>query len=178
MLRVAICDDSALERDILADFLSHYCNAHAIDYSCKMYDSGEPLYYELGDGGWFDIILLDILMDPPLGIDVARRLREIGYKGTIVFCTAALDFAPDSFEVGASGYLLKPYTPKTFERPCTAYCPISSRIHTRSRIVRRCCTFRAKRLCMWKAIIHSVFCIRWGKRHTHYIKSSARLSRN
>ena len=73
MLRVAICDDSALERDILADFLSHYCNAHAIDYSCKMYDSGEPLYYELGDGGWFDIILLDILMDPPLGIDVARR---------------------------------------------------------------------------------------------------------
>ena len=94
MLRVAICDDSALERDILADFLSHYCNAHAIDYSCKMYDSGEPLYYELGDGGWFDIILLDILMDPPLGIDVARRLREIGYKGTIVFCTAALDFAP------------------------------------------------------------------------------------
>ena len=96
MLRVAICDDSALERDILADFLSHYCNAHAIDYSCKMYDSGEPLYYELGDGGWFDIILLDILMDPPLGIDVARRLREIGYKGTIVFCTAALDFAPDS----------------------------------------------------------------------------------
>ena len=102
MLRVAICDDSALERDILADFLSHYCNAHAIDYSCKMYDSGEPLYYELGDGGWFDIILLDILMDPPLG--------------TIVFCTAALDFAPDSFEVGASGYLLKPYTPETFER--------------------------------------------------------------
>jgi len=99
MLRVAICDDSALERDILADFLSHYCNAHAIDYSCKMYDSGEPLYYELGDGGWFDIIL-----------------REIGYKGTIVFCTAALDFAPDSFEVGASGYLLKPYTPETFER--------------------------------------------------------------
>ena len=47
----------------------------------KMYDSGEPLYYELGDGGWFDIILLDILMDPPLGIDVARRLREIGYEG-------------------------------------------------------------------------------------------------
>ena len=46
MLRVAICDDSALERDILADFLSHYCNAHAIDYFCKMYDSGEPLYYE------------------------------------------------------------------------------------------------------------------------------------
>lgn len=178
MLRVAICDDSALERDILADFLSHYCNAHAIDYSCKMYDSGEPLYYELGDGGWFDIILLDILMDPPLGIDVARRLREIGYKGTIVFCTAALDFAPDSFEVGASGYLLKPYTPETFER--TMHRVLSDIVENTYAIknVRRCCTFRAKRLCMWKAIIHSVFCIRRGKRHTHYIKSSARLSRN
>lgn len=116
MLRVAICDDSALERELLADYLSHYCNSHAIPYTCMMYECGEPLYYELGDGGWFDIVLLDILMQPSLGIDVARRLREIGYKGTIVFCTAALDFAPESFEVGASGYLLKPYTVETFER--------------------------------------------------------------
>ena len=116
MLRVAICDDSALERELLADYLSHYCNSHAIPYTCMMYECGEPLYYELGDGGWFDIVLLDILMRPSLGIDVARRLREIGYKGTIVFCTAALDFAPESFEVGASGYLLKPYNVETFER--------------------------------------------------------------
>ena len=125
-----------------------------------------------------DIILLDILMDPPLGIDVARRLREIGYKGTIVFCTAALDFAPDSFEVGASGYLLKPYTPETFERTMHRVLSDTSRIHTRSRIVCRCYTFRAKRLCMWKAITHSAFCIRRAKRHTQYIKNSARLSRN
>lgn len=116
MLRVAICDDSALERELLADYLSHYCNSHAIPCTCMMYECGEPLYYELGDGGWFDIVLLDILMRPSLGIDVARRLREIGYKGTIVFCTAALDFAPESFEVGASGYLLKPYNVETFER--------------------------------------------------------------
>ncbi len=116
MLRVAICDDSVLERELLADYLSHYCNSHAIPYTCMMYECGEPLYYELGDGGWFDIVLLDILMQPSLGIDVARRLREIGYKGTIVFCTAALDFAPESFEVGASGYLLKPYNVETFER--------------------------------------------------------------
>lgn len=116
MLRVAICDDSAMEREVLAEYLRHYCNTHAITYSCTMYDCGEPLYYELGDGGWFDMILLDIMMKPSLGIDIARRLREIHYKGTIVFCTGTLDFAPDSFEVGASGYLLKPYNPATFER--------------------------------------------------------------
>ncbi len=82
-----------------ADFLSHYCNAHAIDYSCKMYDSGEPLYYELGDGGWFDIILLDILMDPPLGIDaVARRLRGDRLAQGARSCTKLRwIFAPDSF---------------------------------------------------------------------------------
>ncbi len=116
MLRVAICDDSPLEREVLAEYLSHYCNKHAIPYTCMLYDCGEPLYYELGDGGWFDIVLLDIYMKPSLGIDVARRLREIHYKGTIIFCTGTLDFAPDSFEVGASGYLLKPYNPERFER--------------------------------------------------------------
>lgn len=178
MLRVAICDDSALERDILADFLSHYCNAHAIDYSCKMYDSGEPLYYELGDGGWFDIILLDILMDPPLGIDVARRLREIGYKGTIVFCTAALDFAPDSFEVGASGYLLKPYTPETFER--TMHRVLSDIVENTYAIKNRLQVLHIPREEIMYVESHNSqsFCIRRAKRHTQYIKNSARLSRN
>lgn len=116
VFRIAICDDSTIEREILADLLEQYCNERAIAYTCTQYESGEALYYELGDGGWFDLILLDIYMKPSLGIDVARKLREISYRGIIVFCTVSLDFAPESFEVGASGYLLKPYDPETFAR--------------------------------------------------------------
>ena len=109
VFRIAICDDSDIDRELLADLLDLYCKEHAIEYTCMKYRSGEALYYELGDGGWFDIILLDIYMQSSLGIDVARKLREIAYRGIIIFYTETIDFAPESFEVGASGYQLKPY---------------------------------------------------------------------
>ena len=43
------------------------------------------------------------------GMETARRLREMKRKGPIVFLTASPDFAIESYEVQASGYLLKPY---------------------------------------------------------------------
>ena len=48
-------------------------------------------------------------MSDELGIDIARKLRDINYKGDIVFLTATSDFAVDSYEVEAKGYLLKPH---------------------------------------------------------------------
>lgn len=42
------------------------------------------------------------------GMDTARKLRDLGVKAPIVFLTASPDFALESYEVEASGYLLKP----------------------------------------------------------------------
>ena len=116
MLRIAICDDSEIEREFLSDYLKEYCGLRAIPYQCIPFESGEALWYEVCDGEWYDIVVLDIYMEPSLGIDVARRLRDRAYPGTILFCTGTLDFAPQSFEVGAAGYLLKPYSWATFVR--------------------------------------------------------------
>ena len=48
-------------------------------------------------------------MDHILGMDIARRLRSVGYTGKIIFLTSTAEFAVDSYEVEASGYLLKPH---------------------------------------------------------------------
>ncbi len=93
---------------MLAALLEHYCGSRSLAYQCTQYEDGDKLCYELGDGGWFDVISLDIYMPRSLGMDVARRLRAEGYSGAIVFCTATNEFAPEGFEVEASGYLLKP----------------------------------------------------------------------
>lgn len=62
---------------------------------------------------WFDIVFLDIYMNDLLGIDVAHKLRSLGYRGHIIFLTSTADFAVDSYEVEALGYLLKP---QSFEK--------------------------------------------------------------
>ena len=62
-----------------------------------------------------DIVFLDIYMEKMLGIDVARELRRLHYAGEIVFLTATSDFAVDSYEVQAGGYLLKPHS---YEKLC------------------------------------------------------------
>lgn len=56
----------------------------------------------------FDIYILDILMPGLSGIDAARKLRQLGDGGEIIYITNSNDFAADSYEVRAFSYLLKP----------------------------------------------------------------------
>jgi DNA-binding LytR/AlgR family response regulator len=67
------------------------------------------LIYDIEEGYYYDIVFLDILMDQILGMDIARKLRSAGYTGNIVFLTSTAAYAVDSYEVEASGYLLKPH---------------------------------------------------------------------
>jgi DNA-binding LytR/AlgR family response regulator len=50
------------------------------------------------------------------GIDLAKELREVGYSGDIVFLSASREYGPESYEVGAFSYLLKPLTTDGVDR--------------------------------------------------------------
>ncbi len=140
VIDIAICDDSALEREILEALLKHYCGAHALAYRCTQYADGEKLCYELGDGGWYDVVFLDIYLPRLLGMDVAHRLREAGYSGAIVFCTTTTEFAPEGFEVEAGGYLIKPIgiesISRTMDRVLRAVRQSTYPVKCRSKILR------------------------------------------
>lgn len=57
-----------------------------------------------------DVIVLDISMGQESGIDLAKRLLELGPLPRIVFLTiyADQDFVFAAFSVGALGYVVKP----------------------------------------------------------------------
>lgn len=57
---------------------------------------------------------LDIQMGQMNGIEVAKRLRESGYQGIIVFLTAFREYVFRGYEVRALNYLLKPVKENTF----------------------------------------------------------------
>lgn len=108
-MRIAICDDSAIDRGLIIELLTHYFTEKFIDIESIEYDNGTNLLCDIEEGLWYDIIFLDIYMDILLGIEVAYRLRANGYSSEIIFTTASADFAVDSYDVDAAGYLLKPH---------------------------------------------------------------------
>lgn len=109
MKKIAICDDNELQRDILAELLNEYFRRIHQGVELIEYDSGETLAADMDDGDLHvELIFLDIYMDGMNGIDTAKKLRALNCSAEIVFLTASSEHALESYEVQASGYLVKP----------------------------------------------------------------------
>lgn len=107
-MNIAICDDSSLARKSLTNLLEIYFSKKSMTYRIDQYDNGIELLYEVEDGRAYDVIFLDIFMEKLLGIEVAKKLRKLKYNGEIIFLSESSDFAVESYDVKASGYILKP----------------------------------------------------------------------
>lgn len=105
---ISICDDNYLESEELVRLLNNYFLNKSFNYEIDCYESGKSLLYEYQDGSPLELIFLDMYLGDGMGIEVAKKLRKMGYKGNIVFITGTSDFAVEGYDVGAVGYLLKP----------------------------------------------------------------------
>ena len=106
---IAVCDDNLSDREIIRQQLSIYFSDRFIEYNIDSYENGVNLIYSIEDGEYYDIIFLDMYMDKLNGIQVAEKLRNMNYKGKIIFLTATSKYAVESYDVEASGYLVKPH---------------------------------------------------------------------
>lgn len=109
-MRLAICDDDDLERNLLHSLLKKYFLETSMRCEFTLYDRGTNLYYDILEKTEYDIIFLDLFMGDSFGMSIAQKLRDISYRGRIVFCTASADYALESYDVYASGYIVKPYS--------------------------------------------------------------------
>lgn len=113
-IKFAVCDDEPqMVREVeglLADYLKE---RREISYSIRPFDSGRSL---LESGGGFDVIFLDIQMEPPDGMETARILRQRGDRSLLVFITVLKECVFDAFSVEAWDYLLKPLDSVQFRR--------------------------------------------------------------
>ena len=107
-MRIAICEDNEIHRDILEHLLNRYFSERPIHFELVPYQYGMNFLYDMEEGAYFDMAFLDIYMEDTMGNQIAHQLRAMGYQGEIVFLTASSDFAIEGYDVDASGYLLKP----------------------------------------------------------------------
>jgi len=110
MIKVAICEDSKMDRNILQRIIEYLMKERGISYQIDVFENGESLIEGYCDHPC-DLIFLDIMMGEIDGIETGRRIRENDQKVEIVYCTLSKDFAIAAYEIHAMGYLLKPYEP-------------------------------------------------------------------
>ena len=109
MLRIALCDDEADKLLETATLVERYFQARpSVSGQVETFPGGGELLARVQESRGFDIYILDILMPGLSGIDAARKLRQLGDGGEIIYITNSNDFAADSYEVRAFSYLLKP----------------------------------------------------------------------
>lgn len=107
MFEIIICDDDDACLEQTCQLVNDWKAAISTPISVKTMESGDKLLEYCAKNSP-DVILLDIMMPLLNGMDAARELREHNLISKIIFLTTSPEFAIESYDVDASGYLLKP----------------------------------------------------------------------
>lgn len=108
MYQIAICDDEEQELDKVEHMLRAF-DRSSDGFAIKRYTDAKALLLEIKANAYQpDIILLDIYMPYATGIETAKKLRDMGNTGSVIFVTSSKEHALEAFGVSASGYLVKP----------------------------------------------------------------------
>lgn len=113
MIQIAICDDQSEELEHTYSMAKTYHNQHPeLNISFSKFQSGNDLLESLHARKHYDIYLLDILMPKINGIETGTAIRRSDDNAFIIYLTSSPDFALQSYQVDARGYLLKPLEEK------------------------------------------------------------------
>lgn len=112
-MRIALCDDDGAQRRELRAAVDRHLVARGYRPRFEEYAGGGPLVAEVAAGADpFDLVFLDVYLEGEDGIAVARKLREHDPSVPLVFLTVSREHAVESYEVQATGYLVKPADPR------------------------------------------------------------------
>ncbi len=86
---------------------------NADGHELEIYDDPVPVLEQLGTGGSWDVVILDVGLPGMSGIDVLHRFREAGSLASIIMLTGdhSAATATTCMRAGAFYYLTKPFQP-------------------------------------------------------------------
>lgn len=116
MYLIALCDDELTETEKTEKLLSDYKKKHpGLDLVIRCFENAEDLLRLVREEKYIpDLLFMDIYMPDknsapcPLGMEAAKALRGMDYKGKIIFLTTSREYALEAFDVDAMQYMVKP----------------------------------------------------------------------
>ena len=98
MLKIAICDDTTEERELVEQYARRYFQKQNRPVELETFPSMQDV---LDTGTAYGLYLLDVLMPGKSGIQGAADLLKLYSNPVIVFITSSLESAVDSYRVCA-----------------------------------------------------------------------------
>lgn len=107
MLTVFVCDDEQRDINIIEHEIQRYSNKSNVDFDVKSFLSPEPIIYELGEGHFADIYILDVSMPKKNGFELAEDIRKLNSSSIIIFLTSLDNMASVGYKCNALRYIVK-----------------------------------------------------------------------
>ncbi len=107
MIKIAICDDEKEQLEYLGGIIKKWSDTMSVTCSLSLFESAEEFWFAYGKNH-FDIAVLDIQMSGQNGLELAKQLRKLNDKISIIFVTGISDYIGEGYNVYAVNYLLKP----------------------------------------------------------------------
>lgn len=108
MIHLAICDDDKRFLEYLTGEVEGWAQAEGEACSVEGYPGADAFLFAWEEKKTTDILLLDIEMPGTDGIELARKLRQMGDRIGIIFVTGNPDFALEGYDLEAASYIVKP----------------------------------------------------------------------
>ncbi|MBW8639791.1 response regulator transcription factor [Hoeflea sp. WL0058] len=107
-VEIAIIDD----HEMFADGLSHLLADMDDTYRCTVFNSPLDAIEVLADGGLFDLIISDLIMENLNGIAFVKALRSRGFKMPVLIVSGVHTAPPveEALRLGAQGFIPKTAT--------------------------------------------------------------------
>lgn len=102
---IGVCDDEALWREQLTDFIRLYSLSCPYEVKCICYDSAEEYVQSVQK---VDLLLLDIEMSEMSGIQLKDWLETFGTGEAVIFITTHQECMKEAFGKNVYGFLEKP----------------------------------------------------------------------
>lgn len=112
---ITIIEDNIQEKERLIDALHLWEEKNKISLHIDYYLSGED-YFSSCATDESNLYILDIQLSGMTGIDVAKKMRERGFDGTLLFLTAFREYVFEGYDVRALHYLLKPVSQEALNK--------------------------------------------------------------
>lgn len=164
---IAICDDDILYMNKVKEMIEQWGKDNNEDVSVYLFNHGDALINSYQKSK-VDVIFLDIMMPLLNGMDAAREIRKTDQVVKIIFLTSSPEFALESYDVKASGYLIKP---TNYERLCSLLndCKLSIHYEPKFIIVKTEAGFQ-------KVYYHQIECIEaQNKKVLFYLENNRRI---
>lgn len=110
LFNVAICDDDEQLCFQIENTLVDYGNKTSKIIKTEVFFSGEELCDYLKNGEFFDIIFLDIEMQPISGVETGLKIRDELQNNNIqiIFISSHSEYALELFKIRPMDFLIKP----------------------------------------------------------------------